>query len=208
MSSCVLYHGPGAKEAALAEAGRLGRLVAPPFGESGLKVDDARQVVELLAQIPVGEHLGVVVVGPMDEANPKAADTLLKSIEESTGQYTQAIMWSNDLGGVSPTIRSRCLDRWAPASLGGEDDETLLAGAYKLIEALEKRDVLLVVDTARQFEKREVALLGALSEVLATNLDNAQYRQVWERLRKVATYKNPWMAEILVALLGVEGSNG
>lgn len=203
MSSCLLYHGPGAKEAALEAGARMGRLVAPPMGEDGLKVDDARTVVGLLTQVPIGDELGILIIGPIDEANPKAADTLLKQIENTTGKYVQPIMWANDLGGVTLTLRSRCLERWAAAGLVGDEDETLIAGSYKLIEAVSKQDVLQVVAIARQFEKREVALLGALSEVLATNLEDALYRQVWERIRKVSQLKNPWMSEVIIALLGV-----
>ena len=201
MSSCLLYHGPGAKAAALTEAALLGRLLCPPLGEDGLKVDDARQVVDLLLTPSVGDQLGVLVVGPIDEANPKAADTLLKCIEESSGQYTQAILWANDLGGVTLTIRSRCLERWAATSLSGEDDDALMASAYRIVEYAIKGDLLAVVDLARKYEKREVSLLGALSEVLATNLDNPAYLKIWNRLRPVTQWKIPWMSEVLLALI-------
>ena len=80
MSSCLIFHGPGAKAAAMQKAVSAGRLLAPPFGEDGLKTDDAREVVELLFSTPLGMDIGVIVVGPMDEANLKASDVLLKRI--------------------------------------------------------------------------------------------------------------------------------
>lgn len=201
MSSCVLFHGPGAKRAAIDEAARLGRLVSPPIGDDGLKVDDARHIVDLMMSVPVGDLMGVIIIGPMDEANPKASDVLLKSIEEFRGDYLQPIMWANDLGGVTMTIRSRCMDRWVNA-LGVDDDETLMAGSFKIVDAVGKRDYMTIVDTARAFEKREVQLLGSLAEVLATTIDNPDHRALWERLRKVSLWKNPFMAEIIVALVG------
>lgn len=201
MSSCTMFHGPGARRAALEEAGRLGRLVAPPIGDEGLKVEDARKVVELMMSVPVGDLIGTIVVGPLDEANPKASDVLLKTLEEFKGDFMQPVLWANDLGDVSQTIRSRCLEKFV-AALGVEDDEKLMEGSYKLIEAAVAGDYLTLVDTIKKFDKQEVPLLWALSEVLSNGLENPEYRQIWERLRKVAKWKNPFMSEVLLALMG------
>ena len=100
MASCILFHGPGARQAAEAEAAKIGRLVAPPLGDDGLKVDEAREVVELLMTTPVGDKLGVVIVGPMDEAAAKSCDTLLKTLEEFKGGLIRPILWAHDLSGV------------------------------------------------------------------------------------------------------------
>ena len=54
----------------------------------------------------------------------------------------------------------------------------------------------------KKFEKQEVQLMWALSEVLSNGLENPEYRQIWERLRKVAKWKNPFMSEVLLALMG------
>lgn len=200
-TSCILFHGPGAKEAAISEAGRIGRLVAPPIGDDGLKVDDARRVAELLASVPAGELTGVVIIGPMDEANAKSSDTLLKSIEDFPGEYTIPIMWAHDLGGVSMTIRSRCLDRFVNA-LGASDNDAIIAAAFRIIEATIAKDYLIVVDTMRPYDKREYDLIAALSEALSTGLDREDYRGIWDRVRVVAEYRNPFLSELIVALIG------
>ena len=200
-SSCVLYHGPGAREFAIAEANRLGRLVVPPIGDGGLKVDDARAVTDLLLSVPVGEKLGVIVIGPMDEANPKSSDTLLKSIEEFPGDYIIPILWANDLGSVTLTIRSRCLDHWVPA-VGTDDDDALVIAAFKILEAAIKKDHITLVDTCRAFDDRQVGLIGALSDALSTNLEQAEYRVIWDRLRVIAELRNPFLTEIIIALIG------
>lgn len=200
-TSCILYHGPGAKEAAIAEANRIGRLVAPPIGDDGLKVDDARRVTELLMSVPTGELMGVVVIGPMDEANAKSSDTLLKSIEEFPGDYTVPIMWAHDLGGVSMTIRSRCLDRFVTA-LGTNDNDVVVAAAFRIIEAVIAKEYLIVVDTMRSYDKREADLIAALSEALSTDLDREDYREIWDRVRRVAEFRNPFLSELIVSMIG------
>jgi hypothetical protein len=200
-ASCILYHGPGAKEAALAEAGRIGRLVVPPIGEDGLKVDDARQVAEILLSVPIGEQLGVVVVGPMDEANPKASDTLLKTIEDFPGEYMVPILWANDLGSVSLTIRSRCLERWAATS-GVSDDDAIVTAAFQIIDAALAMDYVTLVDTKRPYDKRELELIAAMSEALSTRLDDPACRDLWDHLRAVAGWRNPFLSEIIVAMIG------
>jgi len=200
-ASCILYHGPGAREAAITEANRIGRLVAPPIGDGGLKVDDARLVVELLMSVPTGELTGVIVIGPMDEANAKSSDTLLKSIEDFRGDYTIPIMWAHDLGGVSLTIRSRCLDRFVSA-LGSNDNDVIVSDAFKIIEAVTTKDYLVVVDTMRPYDKREYDLIAALAEALSTRLDQEDCRQIWDRVRSVAEHRNPFLSELIVALIG------
>lgn len=186
-------------------ASDIGFLVSPPIGDDGLKVEDARHVVELLMNTPVGDQVGVLIVGPMDEANPKAADTLLKCLEEAPCQYVQPILWANDLGGVPLTIRSRCLERWAPdkAEAGDEADDSAMTSAYQIVDAVLKKDWLAVVDHVRRQDKREATLLAALSDVLATKLDDPDYRRIWNRLRVVCQWKTPWVPEIVIALTGV-----
>ena len=110
MTSCILFHGPKARQAVLHEANCIGRLLAPPFGEEGaygLKVDEAREFVALLSTAPLGTAVGVVIAGPMDVASPKSSDVLLKSIEEFNASVVFPLLWAHDLGGVTGTIRSR-----------------------------------------------------------------------------------------------------
>lgn len=146
MSSCQLFHGPGAREAALARATKIGRLMAPPFGDDGLSVDEARDIVELLLSTPVGNKIGVVIIGPIDNTKSiRAMDALLKSVEEIPSEWMLPILWADDLGGVIPTIRSRCLEIWAPGPptqdldlmmLARQIIDEILADRYYLIPTL------------------------------------------------------------------------
>ena len=202
MPSCLLYHGPEARNSAIREANRIGKLVSDPIGDDGLKVDDARTVVGLLLSVPVGEQTGVLVVGPMDEANPKASDTLLKSIEEFSGDYVIPILWANDLGAVSLTIRSRCIEKWS----GGQtvmDDDPIVSAAMSIVEAALSNDILTVASIVRSHDKREIELMSSLSEVLSNMLDNHECRAMWSRLRVVSLLRNPFTTEIFLAIMGL-----
>jgi len=181
--------------------------MAPPFGSTGLKVDEAREFVALMRTTPLGEGKGVVVAGPMDLANPKAADTLLKCIEEFDGEAMVPVLWAHDLGGVIPTIQSRCLDRWCPATGDEEIDEEVVGAAQALIRASLSQEVwkipplLAAVLKDKNSKGREIPLLWEMSEALVAYLTRPEARELWERLREVATYYNPTFIEIQAALL-------
>lgn len=202
MSSCLLFHGPGARDAALRRASEMGRLVAPPFGDDGLKTDDARDIVELLLSSPIDNKVNVVVIGPMDEVLPKASDVLLKSIEEFRDDLVQPVLWANDLGGVAPTIRSRCLDHWAP-SLGEEEDAALRQLAQDLVGDALSDNRWRIPFTLKEEEAKgkEVVLLGMMASALEGHLDKEPHRLLWERIRKAAQWRNPTVIEIVAALV-------
>ena len=200
-ASCLLLHGPGARQAALDEANRLGRLVAPPFGDEGLKVADAREIVLLLLNTPVGNDLGVVIVGPVDEAWPKASDVLLKRLEEFPGEVVRPVLWANDIGGVSPTVRSRCIDRWVPGSLDDEEvDDALVDGVHALVAATLDGDWYRVPGLLRDLKGKEQQVLDLAAGALADN-PHPDCFALWERLRQAARWYNPTWNEVLVAFL-------
>ena len=202
MSSCLLFHGPGAKAAAMQKAVSAGRLLAPPFGEDGLKTDDAREVVELLFSTPLGMDIGVIVVGPMDEANLKASDVLLKRIEEFRGDLILPILWAHDLGGVTPTIRSRCLEHWSPAT-AAEADEALLQAGRDLVSASLSGDYWRIAEMwgSDALKGKEIELLPVMAGVVSEHLDQEANRLLWERIRKVARWRNPVPMEVFAALV-------
>lgn len=210
MISCRLYHGPGAKLAAIAEAGRLGVLLHEPFGDEGLKVDDAREFVSLMQCPPVGENAGVVIAGPMDHAPPKSSDVLLKSIE-TPPPFVYPLLWATDLGGVAPTIRSRCLPVWSPAVGGTSSDEEVevvarelvsevLAGHYWQVPVL----VAKVKSTGKK-RGREAELVAEALEALAQMPDNPKALALWARIRELAAWQNPTQVELMAAFLPSEG---
>lgn len=206
MASCILYYGPGARIEALDEAHRIGELVAPPFGDEGLKVDDAREIVRLLG-IPPFEGIGVVVAGPMELATYKANDALLKSIEEFDAETVRPVLWANELEEVSPTIRSRCLARWA--WLDPEDEEidedrdALEAAGRGLVRAALAGDLWAIPDYVNQHKGDLTDLLGIAAGAIADDPTERALR-LWESIRKVARHRNPRPIEIIAAFLGLE----
>jgi hypothetical protein len=198
----ILFHGPGARAAALTEAARLGRLVAPPFGDEGFKVDAAREVVELLLSTPVGSHVGVVVVGPMDLAPAQSTDVLLKTLEEHDSTTTQPVLWAHDLAAVSKTVQSRCLARWADALVAEEADEEVLMAASNALEASLKRDRAQIVAALKSLPSgKERAFLAGFCEQLAPDIANPKARALWEALRPALLWRNPTLIEIAAVLL-------
>jgi len=203
MSSCILFHGPGAREAVLKEVLKTGPLIAPPFGDEGLKTDDAREIVTALYSIPVGVSVGTVVVGPMDSdrANPKACDVLLKRLEEFDDGTVQPFLWAYDLGSVTPTIRSRCLARWAPADV--PDDEELENLAIDLVDRVLEGRLARIAPMLKKIEsKRLPDLIGAIALQLSIVPEDKARMVIWERVRKVSLWKNPTMVELVGALVG------
>ena len=200
--TCNLYYGPGARQAAMDEARTRGRMLAPPFGDDGgLKVKEARQLVLLLSETLVNEEIGVIVAGPMDQATTDASDALLMSIEEYDPRYVQPVLWADDVGGVLPTLRSRCEERWI-ASLGEEEDEAMVSTAWDLIDSALANQLALIPMVVAEYEGKEHALLGALAGALAlASPMTPGHLALWERIRKVSRYRNPRHFEITCALL-------
>ncbi len=203
MSSCLLYHGPGARSEALEEAYRIGELMAPPIGDGGLKVDDARKAVSILHTAPFS-GIGVVVIGPMNLASNQSSDVLLKVIEEFNGDYIQPILWAEDLEDVTVTIRSRCIARWSWVDLNeaeiDEEDDALESAGRELVRAALAEEFWLVPDLVTQHSDSLLKLLNVVSKTIAANLDEKHLR-LWESIRLVAQHRNPTVIEFIAALL-------
>ena len=209
MESCILYHGPGAREFAINDAGQRGRLLHAPFGElgaTGLKVDEAREFASLLQSAPLGEELGIVVAGPMDIAKPQSADALLKSIEQFN-QYVLPLLWAHDLGGVQGTIRSRCLPVWCPATGFEPVDEEVEEVARELLaaalagRAFEVPGLVVKMAKTKTQPSRYIELLAEVADAMSAQTDNPKVLKLWERVRLVTRWRNPTQMEIVVAFL-------
>jgi hypothetical protein len=200
--SSILFHGPGARREVLNEAHRRGRLVSPPIGDDGLKVAEVRAIADLLLSTPVGMQTGIVVIGPMDRATREASDGLLKSVEDYT-DVVIPLLWAHDYGEVSPTIRSRCRDRWCPHGDEVEDEELEQDGRQLLASALNRR-LWEIPTLVKRYDvkgnRRLPDLLGVVADALAADC-TLEALALWERLRPVLCYKNPTAIEVVAALV-------
>jgi len=208
--SALLFHGPGAREGALAEEPNIGRRVAPPIGEAGIKIDDARRLIDLMDTAPVGDRPGVLTFGPVDKAAQSATDVLLKVIEEFDPQGVRPLLWAYDLGSVSNTIRSRCLHRWCPYAEENPTPDTTTAEAV-LNDVLrgDRAGVIGIIhrylkaaDDAKEATPR---LLECLALVLADQPDELYGTRydLWQSVRRLSGFKHVSKLELTAGLVGV-----
>src|SRR5690606_9567358 len=72
-----------------------------------IRVDEVRNFVEELRMTRGRAGHRVAIVDPMDDANPNAANALLKILEEPPADTTFLLV-SHRPGQLLPTIKSRC----------------------------------------------------------------------------------------------------
>lgn len=207
MSQARLFYGPGAQQAALDAASRIGRLIHAPMGYDPpdktrkgykyLNVEDARTAATLLQSTPVGVQVGVVILGPMDRAAPLSADVLLKSIEDHDGTRVVPILWAFDLDSVRPTIRSRLLAEFCP---GTEEDRVPVLDMTPVVrDALSGRLGQAIV-TLLPLSGKEGDVLTGMAEALM-QLGTPEALSLWLRLRPLTLMHAPLMREIVLALM-------
>ncbi len=200
MTSCLLFHGPGARATALETAHRIGRLMVEPLGDEGLTVGEAREFVSLMMTPSSTGEIAVLVAGPMDhQTTQKSSDVLLKCIEEFD-LCMQPILWAHDLGACIGTIRSRCLAKWCPSRGDEVPDDELDGVANQLVQAALKEQFWKLPGLMDQMKGREVELLRGVVEVLQ-GIDDERSLKLWDRLRLTAGWKNPTKLEVIGALL-------
>lgn len=72
-----------------------------------IKIDQIRRLIDAVAKTPQLAHSQVVVINTLDQLNTKAANALLKTLEEPSGDVL-FILVCQRLGSVPITIISRC----------------------------------------------------------------------------------------------------
>ncbi len=75
--------------------------------KSSITVDEARRVPEFLSLTPAEGAWRVVIVDAVDQLNINAANALLKILEEPP-ERAILLLVCHSLGGILPTIKSRC----------------------------------------------------------------------------------------------------
>ena len=197
--SALLFHGPGAQDEAHAKA-EEGRLLAPPFEpDKGLKTDDMREIVGLMSSRVIGNKVGVVLLGPVDNIHPSASDVILKSLEDHNPDYILPILWARDAEEVRPTIRSRCHLEWCP--YGQDTANELSEEARSLCKACLKGDWSTVITTVLEHKGQERQLLESCSLILSGAKGHI-WIPLWLSIRKALLRRNLSKAEILSALMG------
>lgn len=185
---------------------REGRHMAAPMGEEGLRVAEAREAVRILSTRTIGEKRGVLVLGPMDLANEKACDVLLKSIEEIDPEGTLPILWATDLSEVRHTIANRCICVWKG---GGRTvlDKDMEVRAAQLVDAVLDDDLNLITRLVGETKDLKALGEGIAREVSerAQKGGNSGVLVVWQQLRSEMAFTNPSKIGVSHALLSACG---
>lgn len=192
----TLFHGPSSRDRAVALAASLGRPVSNPIGDSGLKVDDSRLLVEVASSSGVGDRPPSVVVGPLDAATPEASDALLKTLEDLCEGPLSIVLWADHLHGVSGTIQSRTHHVWCPETPTTPDPLFYIKGpAQALATAMIDENAVSILGVLEDLSEKKDGhkdwpdLLLATCRFLSSELENEDRRpkvlRAWERIRPV-----------------------
>lgn len=166
-------------------------MVSDPIGDEGLSIEDSRKITELSMSSGAGDRRPSLVAGPLDRTkSPNALDALLKTIEEISTKPLYLVLWADHLAGVIPTIRSRTVVEWCPATVTTPTPYAWLDEKVDhLLKAMLADDTMRVLNALESAEKGEWAdLLKAALPKMASEVNGENARIVvslWERVRPI-----------------------
>jgi len=170
-----LFFGDSADQVAREEIQQHG-VMLDSFGEGGLRVDESRQIVDLLLSTPMGDQTSFILIGPMDKSSPQASDVLLKVLEES-GEGVIPYLWATDVDGVSGTIRSRCVLKFC----GQEESVDDLLGS-RLYSFIMRDDIHKVISLCEEHKGEIEILLRSLCAYIRRKQSKEGFL-LWSNLR-------------------------
>ncbi|WP_434569349.1 DNA polymerase III subunit delta' [Pseudomonas sp. Z3-8] len=151
-------------------------VLEPEEADKAIKVDQVRDLVSFVVQTAQMGGRKVVLIEPVESMNINAANALLKSLEEPSGN-TVLLLVSHQPSRLLPTIKSRCVQQacplpseamslqWLGQALPDSSDEervellTLAAGSPLAAVSLQAQGVreqrALVVDGVKKLLKQQ-----------------------------------------------------
>lgn len=88
-------------------------VIEPEEEDKAIRVDQIRELVDFVVQTAQLGRRKVVLLEPAESMNLNAANALLKSLEEPSGD-TVLILITHQLSRLLPTIKSRCVQQACP----------------------------------------------------------------------------------------------
>jgi DNA polymerase-3 subunit delta' len=147
-------------------------ILEPEEADKAIKVDQVRDLVSFVVQTSQMGGRKVVLIEPVESMNINAANALLKSLEEPSGD-TVLLLVSHQTSRLLPTIKSRCVQQACPLP----SEAVSLAWLAKALP------------DCSQEERIELLTLAAGSPLAAVNLQaqgvREQRAQVVEGVKKL-----------------------
>ena len=135
-------------------------ILEPEEADKAIKVDQVRDLVSFVVQTAQLGGRKVVLIEPVESMNINAANALLKSLEEPSGD-TVLLLVSHQPSRLLPTIKSRCVQQACP-----------LPGEAMSLDWLAK-----ALPECSQEERVELLTLAAGSPLAAVNLQAQGVRE-------------------------------
>lgn len=135
-------------------------VLEPEEADKAIKVDQVRDLVSFVVQTAQMGGRKVVLIEPVESMNISAANALLKSLEEPSGN-TVLLLVSHQSSRLLPTVRSRCVQQACPLP---SEEMSLTWLAQALPECSED-------------ERRELLVLAAGSPLAAVKLQTQGVRE-------------------------------
>jgi DNA polymerase-3 subunit delta' len=115
-------------------------VLEPEEADKAIKVDQVRDLVGFVVQTAQLGGRKVVLIEPVESMNVNAANALLKSLEEPSGN-TVLLLISHQPSRLLPTIKSRCVQQACPLP-GREQSLVWLAEALPALSQDERDELL------------------------------------------------------------------
>lgn len=202
--SPYLHHGPSAQTKASLSASSWGRIVGNfSHPVEGLNVAVVREASEIMGSPSMGDGNTSVVLGPVDVLTSSGiTDVLLKTLEEVDERCPRVFLWARDLGGVRPTIKSRCLLSWSPGIEMESPD--LRRSCDDILAAYSSKSTSGVLYAARAIREAWASDAEAVLRALAASVARLPLESrvtAWAALRPVLSRRKPTVDEVIVRFL-------
>ncbi|MEO4046429.1 DNA polymerase III subunit delta' [Pseudomonas sp. CAU 1711] len=164
-------------------------VLEPEEEGKAIKVDQVRELVSFVVQTAQLGGRKVVLLEPVEAMNLNAANALLKSLEEPSGN-TVLLLVSHQPSRLLPTVKSRCVQQACPQPTR-EQSLAWLAQALPECEAAQREELLALAGgsplTARRLHgqgvlEQRVLVVEGVKKLLKQQASASQLAEAWKSL--------------------------
>ncbi|WP_321836653.1 DNA polymerase III subunit delta' [Pseudomonas kulmbachensis] len=164
-------------------------ILEPEEADKAIKVDQVRDLVSFVVQTAQLGGRKVVLVEPVESMNINAANALLKSLEEPSGN-TILLLVSHQSSRLLPTIRSRCVQQacplpsrelsleWLAKALPDSSD----AERVELLTLAAGSPLAAVKLQAQGVREQRAAVVDGVKKLLKRELSASQLAESWKAI--------------------------